>query len=175
MSTILPTSLILSLLPIFSSCSFVIAIIVTPDSLQFQFPEICQSVFGFSYYALFCLLTHLEFLLLPLEPVMCSVLGTELGGNSASVFLLLGIILISRAALVSRNSFFLLLLVAVFEFLYCHFLYLPIYMGFVTLPLWQVFLHLFQLKSTAIVLESASPAHTLWRTWAICNVLNKSL
>lgn len=106
MSTILPTSLILSLLPIFPTCSFGIAIIVTPDSLQFQFPEICQSVFGFSYYALFCLLTHLEFLLLPLEPVMCSVLGTELGGNSASVFLLLGIILISRAALVSRNSFF---------------------------------------------------------------------
>lgn len=70
---------------------------------------------------------------------------------------------------------FLLLLVAVFEFLYCHFLYFPIYMGFVILPLRQVFLHLFQLKSTAIVLESVSLAHTLWRTWAICNVLNKSL
>lgn len=59
------------LLLIFSSCSFEIAIIVTPDTLQFQFPEICQSAFGFSYYALFCLLTHLEFLLLPLETVMC--------------------------------------------------------------------------------------------------------
>lgn len=73
MSTILPTSLILSLLPIFSSCSFGIAIIVTPDSLQFQFPEICQSVFGFSYYALFCLLTHLEFFAIASRT--CYVLG----------------------------------------------------------------------------------------------------